>query len=227
MKDHFAITDNVQKFIRGVEVLETPIGKRLGMMLGFGAPGTGKTNVAEWYALQKNIPYIRSKDITSKRSLLANIAGELGEAPAYRSEDLFDQIFENLTLHPRVLIIDEIDYLLKHGAVEVLRDINDMTNTPIVLMGMENADRKLKKYRHLFDRITVTVRFELFSAKDIAGLATEICEIPLSDCGVKFIRDSGHGKLRTTTMWFTRAEKLAAQNDIETITADHLNRWKD
>lgn len=226
MKEDFAMTKNVQRFMSGVEVLETPIRGRIGLMISIGPPGTGKTEVGLWYAALNNLPYIRAKDITSRRSLLANIAAELGEAPLYRSDDLFNQIIEQLIEHPRVMIIDEIDYLVRGGAIEVLRDINDMTNSPIVLMGMEHADKKLKRFRHLFDRVTAFVRFELFTEQEIAELAQQICEVPISDCGVTFIRAQGQGKLRMTTMWFARAERLAQHNQLDLVTGEHLRAYR-
>jgi len=226
MKETFAMTKNVQRFMAGIETLETPIRGRIGLMLAYGQPGTGKTEVALWYANQNDLPYIRTRDITSRRSLLANIAAELGEAPLYRSEDLFNQIVEQLIERPRVMIVDEIDYLFRGGAIEVLRDINDMTNSPIILMGMEESVGKLKRFRHLFDRVTAVVRFELFDEKEIAELAEQICDVKISECGIKFIRSQGQGKLRMSTMWFARAERLAGHNKLEQVTGEHLQAYR-
>jgi DNA replication protein DnaC len=49
MIEDFSITKNVQRFIRGVEVVNTPIKGRIGNGLFFGPPGTGKTEAAMWY----------------------------------------------------------------------------------------------------------------------------------------------------------------------------------
>lgn len=225
MRENFAMTKNVQRFIHGVEVVDTPIKGRIGNALFFGPPGTGKTDVGQWYASQNNVPYVRVKDISSRRSLLSNIVTELEESPAFRSDDLFNQIIEALIERPRAVIIDEVDYLVRGGAVEVLRDINDMTNTPIIMMGMEHVDKKLKRFRHLYDRFTFISRFELFTAEEIAALAAQICDVALSDCAVEFIEKSGKGKLRLTTTWFSRAEQIGHRNQIETVKAEHLRAY--
>lgn len=227
MQENFAITKNVQRFIHGVEVVNTPIKGRIGNGLFFGPPGTGKTDVGQWYASQHDVPYIRAKDISSRRSLLSNIVAELGEAPSYRTDSLFDQIIEQLIDRPRVIIIDEVDYLLRGGAVEVLRDINDMTNTPIIMMGMENIDKKLKSFRHLYDRFTAVVRFELFDKEEIASLAENICAAKLAPCAIDYIAQAGGGKLRLTTTWFSRAEQLFSRNKLEEITGAHLRSYGD
>ncbi len=225
MKPDFAITKNVQRFIRGVEQVQTPIKGRIGNALFFGPPGTGKTEVGQWYAAQNDVPYIRAKDITSRRSLLSNIVAEIGEAPSYRTEDLFNQIIERLIERPTPIIIDEVDYLLRGGAVEILRDINDMTNAPIIMMGMEHIDKNLKRFRHLYDRFTAIVRFELFDEAEIANLAGKICAAKLNETAVHFIERQSSGKLRLITTWFVRAEQLASRNKLKEITEEHLAAW--
>jgi len=227
MREDFAITKNVKRFIHGVEVINTPIKGRIGNGLFFGPPGTGKTDVGQWYASQHDVPYIRAKDISSRRSLLSNIVAELGEAPGYLTDTLFNQIVEQLIERPRVIIIDEVDYLIRGGAVEVLRDINDMTNTPIIMMGMENVDKKLKQFRHLYDRFTAVVRFELFDKDEIASLAENICSATLSPCAIDYITQAGGGKLRLTTTWFSRAEQLASRNKLSEITGAILRAYSE
>lgn len=226
MTENFAITKNVKRFLHGVEVVNTPIKGRIGNGLFFGPPGTGKTDVGQWYASQHDVPYIRARDISSRRSLLANIVAELGEAPEFSTDRLFNRIVEQLIERPRPIIIDEVDYLIRGGAVEVLRDINDMTNTPIIMMGMENVDAKLKRFRHLYDRFTAVVKFELFDREEISSLAESICTATLSDCAIDHITQSGKGKLRLTTTWFSRAEQLASRNKIDTITGAHLRAYE-
>jgi DNA transposition AAA+ family ATPase len=224
MKDVFAITKNVQRFMAGIEAVRTPIRGRIGMMLAFGPPGTGKTESGMWYAAENNIPYIRAKDISSRRSLLSNIVAELGEAPAFRSDTLFDQAVEQLLENPRPMLIDEVDYLVRGGMVEVLRDLNDITNSPIVLMGMEHADKKLKRFRHLYDRISAVVKFDLFSKEEISALANQICEVDLSGSAISYIHKQSQGKLRLTTTWMARAEKVAKLNKLDQVESEHLQK---
>lgn len=222
MKRVFATTENVQRFLTGMEAVEAHVKGRVGMGLVYGDPGTGKTEMAQKYAADNDYPYIRATDIMSRRSLLSKIVAELGEAPAFRSDDLFNQAIEILIDRPRTMIVDEIDYLVRGGMVEVLRDINDITNTPIVLVGMHTVDKKLKRFRHLFDRFSAVVRFETFGVDDIASLAEQICEVKLSAGAIKYIHERGYGKFRGTMLWFSRAEALARNNRLEEVQAEHL-----
>ncbi|MFA5718902.1 MAG: AAA family ATPase [Desulfobulbaceae bacterium] len=222
MKKEFAMTGNVQAFLSGMEVVATPVKGRVGMGLVFGEPGTGKTEMAQKYAADNDHPYIRATDIMSRRSLLSRIVAELGEQPEYKADDLFNQAVDMLIDHPRTLIVDEVDYLCRGGMVEVLRDLNDITNAPVVMVGMHQLDQKLKRFRHLYDRFSAVVRFRPFDPDDIASIAEQICEAKISPDGIKFIHERGHGKFRRTILWFSRAEQLAKRNNLEEITALHL-----
>ncbi|MDH5524478.1 MAG: ATP-binding protein [Desulfobulbaceae bacterium] len=228
MKRVFATTKNVSRFLVGMEAVENPNQGRIGNILVEGDPGTGKTEMAQKFAADNDhCIYVRATDIMTRRSLLAAIVGELGEAPAFRTDDLFQQILEQLLERPRTLIVDEVDYLVKDGMVEVLRDINDMTNCPVVMVGMHQISKKLQRFRHLFDRFSAVVRFQLFDQDDIAELARQICEVGIDESGIQFIHARGQGKFRRTMVWFARAERLAKHNSLEMVTGTHLRSTKE
>ena len=69
---------------------------------------------------------------------------------------------------------------------------------------------------------SAVVRFRTFEAEDIATLAEQICEVPISPEGIKFIHERGSGKFRRTMVWFSRAETLAKRNKLAEITLEHL-----
>lgn len=193
-------------------------------MLVYGPPGTSKTDTARWYALAHDMPYVRAKKITSARSLLSNIVTALEIAPEFRTEALFSQAVESLIDNPKPVFIDEIDYLIRDEMVEILRDLNDITNVPIIMFGMHQADKKLRRFPHLFDRFTSIVPFQLLTEEEIADLARQLCEVPIEADGIKYILSLGLGKIRLTLTLFARAERLAKHNKLDVITAKLLNR---
>lgn len=222
MKKVFATTKNVSLFYAGMEAVEEPIRGRVGMALVYGLPGTGKTEICQKYASDNDIPYIRADSVTTKSGILSKIVGELGEDALYRSRDVFDQAATLLLTDPKTLIVDEVDYLCNGGVVEVLRDLNDVTNAAVVLVGMNSIDRKLKRYPHLWDRIHTIVHFETFDVNDVFDLAKQICEINISPKAVEIIHKRSEGKFRRVLKWFSVAERMAKSSGLDFIEADHL-----
>ncbi|WP_028319614.1 AAA family ATPase [Desulfobulbus elongatus] len=225
MIDTFAMTQNVRRFMAGLEVLRRPVKGRIGIMLVYGPYGTGKTEIGDWCYTNHAIPYVRATDGITRRELLANIVSALEEAPKYRSADIFEQLLNILDEQSKPIIIDETDYLVASGIIETVRDISDMTNAPIILMGMDTLEKDLKNYAHLIDRVTVRVRFELFSQAEIANYAEQVCEVRLTDDAIAFVHLHGKGRLRMTTTWLERAERIAGLNRLEEVSAAHLEAY--
>lgn len=226
MRRIFAKTSNVQNFTAAMERLQQRQDGIPGMALVFGEPGLGKTKTTLWYVAQNPAVLVRTKKLMSGRWLLEEIVAELGEAPEKRVSDLFRQCEEQLLDRPRTLFIDEVDYLA-HDAriIETLRDIHDCCGTPVVFIGMGQADRKLLRFKHLYDRFSEIVRFQDLSLQDIKSIALQMCEVKLTEDAVSYIHTQAN-RFRRVLVWLYRAESLARTNNLKEITAAHLNRGK-
>lgn len=126
MKAKFVRTKNVKNFVTLTNNLLNRADGVPGMALVFGEPGLGKTRAALWWSANNDSVFVSAKQSMSTRWLLEDIVKETGEIPFFRSSDLYEQIVKSLIKHPRILIVDEIDYLATDKcAVEMLRDIHD------------------------------------------------------------------------------------------------------
>lgn len=226
MKNVFARTGNVDMFVHLVGSLEKRSTGMDGMGLVFGEPGLGKSRTAIWYADKINAVYYRAKEHTTLRSLLEGIVVELGQAPGYRTSDLYNQITATLQESNRTVFIDEIDYLTtRGGGIETLRDIADETGVAVILIGMMDAERKVARFKHLYDRLAAHVlRFRPLSEQEIQGLASQVCEVALDESAVKEVHLRSGGKLRKIFQEFNRAEKVARANDLKTVNGGHLKK---
>lgn len=155
--------------------------------------------------------------------LLEEIVAELGEAPMRRTSDLFRQVVDQLLSRSRPLMIDEADYLCYDSRViETLRDIHDVTNSPVIFIGMDQADKKLRRYRHLYDRFSEIVKFIDLTAADVRAIADELCEARLADDAVEHIH-SKSSKFRRIIVELYKAEAVARANRLEIVTSANLN----
>ena len=81
------------------------------------------------------------------------IIEELGEIPYNKFSDIFNQVIAQLIKTPRLIIVDETDYLtIDSRAVETLRDIHDKTNVPsyiIIVCIYYIFKRHMVKFQHM------------------------------------------------------------------------------
>jgi DNA transposition AAA+ family ATPase len=217
MKKVFVKTKNVKNFITLMNNLKQRAEGVPGMALVYGEPGLGKTQAVVWWAAQNDAAFIRSTNLMSGRWLLEEIVEELGEVPYYRSSELFKQCVRRLKEESRVIIVDEIDYLAADSnAIETLRDLHDKTNVPIVLVGMGQADKKLMRYRHLYDRISEKLKFEPFTQGDIQGIVEQICEVEMTECATSYIYNKTN-RFRQIVKLINKAENISKGNGLSVI----------
>ncbi len=222
MKKVFARTSNVTAFSAAMSRLLNSDESIPKMALIYGEPGLGKTKSALWWCVQNDGVFIRTKKLMTGRWLLEEIVAELGEAPAHKTADLFRQIQDQLFSRPRTIFIDEVDYLTYDARViETLRDIHDITNTPVVFIGMAGADKKLMRYRHLHDRFSEIVRFHDLTIDDVKMIADQLCEVKLSADAVQHVYSEAQ-KFRGIIVRLYRAEAKARANGLKEVTRAHL-----
>lgn len=218
MKKVFVKTNNVKRFITMMNNLQNRAEGVPGMGLVYGEPGLGKTQAIKWWAFKNDAILIRCNQMMFARWLLKEILDYMSEIKPYSISDSFNEVIRNLILTPRVLIVDEVDYLTmdKNKSIEILRDIHDKTNVSVVLVGMTNAHSRLKKFSHLYDRLSEIVKFERFSKSDIKTIVKELSEIELTDCAIKYIY-SNLNRFRQIVKVINKAETIAKANGLSSI----------
>ena len=225
MKSNFVMTNNAKNFITLTNNLLNRGKGVSGMALVYGAPGVGKSHTALWWAANNdNAIHVQVTHNMTPRWLLMEIVKELGEYPAARSSDLFNQIVKSLTLEPKILMIDEVDYLIdKRGYIEMLRDIYDRTKTPIIMIGMGIANKKLEQYEHLKDRVLTFLRFKPFKLEEIDLFIKELSEVKFSPDAIEFLYKMKVG-FRQIVNLIDRAENIAHANDLTEINLNIVTK---
>lgn len=220
MKNSLIKTRNVKKFISLMDNLQKAPSNVSKMALVYGAFGLGKSQTIMWWVTNNDAIYVRCNHNISPRWLLSEIVKELDEVPCYTSQRLFEQIEEKLKYNPKILVVDEIDYLFsnKH-TIETLRDIHDKLGIPILLVGMELADKKLQKYGHINDRIFAKLKFEKLSKEDFKEIIETLSEVKFSDNAIKYITNRNL-QFRQIVKVITKSEQLANTNKLSEISEE-------
>ena len=220
MRKIFVKTTNVKNFIGLVENLLNKPKNIPKMGLIYGEPGLGKSQTALWLACKYDAIYLRATNLMTGRWLLEEITKEMDEIPRYLTSDNFNLIVQKLKQKPQIIIVDEIDYLMNNlKTIEILRDIHDETDCPIIFVGMGLAHKKLERYKHLFDRFSEIVKFETFWVNDIAQIINQLAEIKFTTDSIEYIHKK-FNRFRQIAQLINQLEIVAKENNLQEINLD-------
>ena len=216
----FIKTTNVKNFIGLVENLLNKPKNIPKMGLIYGEPGLGKSQTALWLACKYDAIYLRVTNLMTGRWLLEEIAKEMDEIPRYLTSDNFNLIVQKLKQKPQLIIVDEIDYLMNNlKTIEILRDIHDETNCPIIFVGMGLAHKKLERYKHLFDRFSEIVKFATFGVNDLSQIVSQLSEVTFTPDAVEYIHTK-YNRFRQIVQLINQMETFAKDNNLTEITKE-------
>lgn len=188
------------------------------MALVYGSYGLGKSQAIMWWVTNNDAVYVRCNHKISTRWLLTEIVKELDEEPCFLAQMLFEQMEKKLKYNPKVIVVDEIDYLFTNtNTIEVLRDIHDKIGVPILLVGMELANKKIQRYGHINDRIYSRLKFEQVSKNEYQEIIENLSEIEFTPDAMKIIK-SKNMQFRQLIKIISKAEMLAETNKLTSIS---------
>lgn len=182
---------------------------RLGLLYGYS--GYGKSVGAAFAAARTNASYVCAKSVWTQRTLLEGIATSLGIMKLVRTAPgILDQVIEQLTIHPRPLVIDEMDFLVKRQSVEIIRDIHDATSIAIMMIGEEDLPGKLKEWERFDNRIRLATAAQPASDADTLKLRDHYClRVRVADDLALKFKQACRGCTRRIVTNLMEAENLA------------------
>lgn len=137
----------------------------------YGPSGLGKTWAASYVHAQLESVYLRAASIWTTRTLLENLALEIGILkPERTGPKMLGQIIEELRFNPRLIILDEADFLVKRQLIEIIRDVLDNTTVGVMMIGEEALPAKLKEWERVDNRILVRAAVQPATEQDTLRL---------------------------------------------------------
>jgi len=227
MKEEFVKTRNYIKLDEAMSRFESLPHTADRMGLAYGNFGLGKTFSLERVAYQKDAILIRSDQTWSVSTVLKILANELGVDSNGRNSLLLERIKETLLLESKIIIIDEIDTILrgsKYEVFELFRDIHDETRCVIFFVGMEQSLAKIKKHRHYFSRLTEIVKFEPIGKEDIKEFC-KLCEVKIEEDLIDYFARR-YQNLREIKVFLLRIEEKAEINDVDSVNLSQFKQWE-
>lgn len=218
MKEEFIDTRNYSELYESIQNLKRLPVTAPKMGLGFGNFGLGKTFSLERVTAKEDAIFIRAAQTWSKTSVLTELCEELGLDTNGHAPAKFKRVLETLTsfLEPKIIIVDEVDAILRSTKFEVLemfRDLHDVTGAIIFFVGMEEANRKLKKHKHFYSRVVEFVEFKEIPKSDIEAFCT-LSEVEITKDLIDYFYKK-YPNLRQIKVLLLRLERYCETNDIE------------
>lgn len=215
MKNVFVKTKNVKQLVALLDEVQKLPSNIPKLALVYGEHGLGKTHSVIWWATRNDAIYVRANNEMTQNGLLKAIVEELGERAYFYMQENYNLILKYLKQNPQIIIVDEVDYLVgSKNVIEILRDIQDNTGVPIILVGMGAMDKKIARFKHFEDRIYKKLRFEHFSPDDIKEILEQITEIKFTEDAILYL-STRTNQFRQLVKLLEKIEKLSQRNGID------------
>ena len=188
MENKFVKTKNFKNFVSLASKLKNLPDNIPRLALLYSEPGIGKTHMLLKWALDNDAVYIRAINGMTQPGLLKNIVTDLDLTDYHNMQSNFNHIVKCLQNEPRVIIVDEVDYLIgDKNVIEILRDIQDMTNVPIILSGMEFVNRKIARFKHIKSRLYKSLKLKYYDENEIKDILEQLTNLQFTDGAIKYL----------------------------------------
>lgn len=126
-----------------------------GIVTFSGPSGFGKSTAAAYVAAQQQAYYVEFRSAWTRKAFLEGLLqtmgiGTKGPSTVYT---MAEQAAYELSSSARPLILDEFDHAVNQNLVELVRDVYELSKSPLILIGEEQLPQKLQKWERFHGRI--------------------------------------------------------------------------
>lgn len=216
---------NVAAMMGLIERLKSRGAHMPGFGVVHGPSGYGKTYAAIFGQNKTRGPRIEIGDSWTKKTLVCAILKELGvREPHGTVASLTEQVIIRLAEpeHPP-LFVDEADKLVDKGMVELMREIQEGAQIPVILIGEELLPQKLAKIERVHNRVLDWVPAQPVDIEDVRKLAHLFCPgIVIDSIVLDEIRRVSDGRARRVVTNLFRIREFASSRGLAELKAGGL-----
>lgn len=214
MKKEFVKTENFERFRTGITAVEDRGASEASLMLVTAEAGLGKSTTVDHWAIQKGAVYLRAKEGWTPAWFRTELAESLKLDSRGRPKDVFARIAGYIGSNQTPIVIDEVEHCMAHSAavLEAIRDLSDLTEVLVVLVGMDQVHASIAKYRQISSRIARVVEFQPASINDVALTCQQLAEFEIADDLIHEIHAQSAGRMRHVMNAIAVIESHAKRN---------------
>ncbi len=224
MRETIIETESMARFACAMDEVMDPLSGLSGFLLAYGQAGRGKSVAASRYHREHGGAYLKVWQGWSQSAFLQRLLyalGDFGEIPRYTGNKCKELIVDILEKDCKPLFIDEADRL-RIERVEDLRDINEATCAPVVLIGEEGIFGLLAARRRIWSRVVYEIEFPPISAAETAVYAQQSTGLEVPIALAKKIVQKTEGDFRLVRNMMLLLEKTAKASEKWVLTPGML-----
>ena len=222
MRKKIVETGTISSLIRTLESLSTRGAGEEGMALFYGPPGAGKTTALAYAQLRTQATMLRARSTWSITSMLGQLLRELGLSETGSRDTRLDRIVEHLSMHPRPILIDEVDYALRRpDLLDVFRDVYDLSKVPVVFVGMQDAPRILRSHPRLLRhrrRVARWIKAAPLALDELKRVAEELCEVAVGERLLGRLHKESRGNMGLAVVGLGAIERVGKSNNSPRVS---------
>ena len=235
MKEVIIETESMTRFNATADAVLDTGRLASGFVLAYGRAGRGKSVAADRYYIERGGAYVRVWQGWSQTAflqrLLFEVRGANMDMPKHNGTRCKEMIVDILAQNRMPIFIDEADRL-HIDRIEDLRDIFEMTQVPIILIGEEGIWGLLQSRRRIMSRVAYEVEFTPISPIEVAMFATQAASLNIPAELCQAITQHCEGDFRSVRNIVLLLEKTAKASEnfsidramLETALASSLRK---
>lgn len=220
----YAALKNVISMMGLVKKLQSrgPHLPNIGVMSGFS--GYGKSWASIYAQNKTRAVRVEVGDSWTRKTFIRAILRELGVTDprgtvADMAERAIELLGENFT---RPLMIDEADKLVDKGMIELVRELAEYSQAPVVLIGEEALPTKLLKHERVHNRVLDWVLAEPCDLEDTKKLATiYVPAVRIEDRLLDRVREYSDGRARRVVTNLDQIGEWARNHGVDAVGDDY------
>ena len=226
-------TSNFKRFMAAIGALDARGAEEACLIVVDGEPGLGKTTTMEWWAVQTSSVFLRAKKQWTPAWMMRDLIAELDRSPEHAFEANFKQAVSALiarmshaqaTGQSFAIIVDEADHVSRSfPLLETLRDLSDLIEVPIVLVGMGKIRHNLRRFPQVASRVAQYVDFKPASVEDVRAIADTCCEVPIGDDLLTYLQRHANGHVREIKEGLKAIELAGVKRAGQPVTLADMN----
>lgn len=215
---------NYERFRTGISAVESRGASEASMMLVTAPAGFGKSQMVDHWAVANGAAYLRAKVEWTPRYFMTELAETLKLDSRGRAKDIFGRIAGVLGSQQIPLVIDEVEHCLRDSAqvLEAIRDLSDLTEVIVILVGMDQVQAKIARHAQISSRIAKVIEFQPATPEDVAELCKQLSEVEIATDLIAEIHKQSGGRVREIMNAIATVEQTGRRNGNATVNMQDM-----